>query len=162
MLYFWSRLLLCALLIPLREHNGNIVIKKGNITFSLKQDVGRATSSACPGALFLWKLQCICFLLKKVQVYLPFKINMCLRTALNQHIFLRWIASFVVRKKEGYRVGCTWKNLGTLKEHYAPRFNSMHIESTKDQIWFRANATQIYKWSSVESSSLLSRVKASP
>ena len=118
MLYFWSRLLLCALLIPLREHNGNIVIKKGNITFSLKQDVGRATSSACPGALFLWKLQCICFLLKKVQVYLPFKINMCLRTALNQHIFLRWIASFVVRKKEGFRVGCTWKNLGTLKGHY--------------------------------------------
>ena len=50
----------------------------------------------------------------------------------------------------------------TLKGRYAPRFNSMHIESTKDQIWFRANATQIYKWSSVESSSVLSRVKASP
>ena len=162
MLYIWSRSLLCALLIPLREHNENIVIKKGNITFSLKQDVGRATSSACPGALFLWKLQCICFLLKKVQVYLPFKINMCLRTALNQHIFLRWIASFVVRKKEGYRLGCTWKNLGTLKGHYAPRFNSMHIESTKDQIWLRANAAQIYNRSSVESSSVSCRVKASP
>ena len=50
----------------------------------------------------------------------------------------------------------------TLKEHYAPRFNSMHIESTKDQIWFRANAAQIYKRSSVESGSLSSRVKASP
>ena len=50
----------------------------------------------------------------------------------------------------------------TLKGHYAPLFNRMHIESTKDQIWFRANAAQIYKRSSVESSSVSSRVKASP
>ena len=49
----------------------------------------------------------------------------------------------------------------TLKGHYAPLFNSMHIESTKDQIWFRANAAQRYKTSSVESSSVSSRVKAS-
>ena len=50
----------------------------------------------------------------------------------------------------------------TLKGHYAPRFNSIDIESIKDQIWFRANAAQIYKSSSVESSSVSSRVKASP
>ena len=50
----------------------------------------------------------------------------------------------------------------TLKGHYAPLFNRMHIESTKDQIWFRANAAQRYKQSSVESSSVSSRVKASP
>ena len=50
----------------------------------------------------------------------------------------------------------------TLKGHSAPQFNSMPIESTKDQIWLRANAAQIYKRSSVESSSVSSRVKASP
>ena len=50
----------------------------------------------------------------------------------------------------------------TLKGRYAPRFNSMHIESTKDQVWFRANAAQIYKRLSVESSSVSSSVKASP
>ena len=50
----------------------------------------------------------------------------------------------------------------TLKGHYAPRFNSINIESIKDQIWFRANAAQIYKSSSVESSFVSSGVKASP
>ena len=44
----------------------------------------------------------------------------------------------------------------------APQFNSMHIESTKNQIWIRANASQKYKRSSVESSSVSSKVKASP
>ena len=59
-------------------------------------------------------------------------------------------------------MGCTWKNLLEKDITPSPRFNSINIESIKDQIWFRAKAAQIYERSSVESSSVSSRVKASP
>ena len=149
----------------LSEHNGNIIFKKGS-TVLIKTTISAENTSRLSSAQFLLQLY---FSLKKVMVHLPFRRCSCVYLLLFTNtfhkvliifvIFLRWIVSFVERKKEEYRVGCMWKLRNYFERIFSPVLQYAYW--IHRLLWFK-RCQNNYEGSSVESSFVTSPVKASP
>ena len=131
------------------EHNENFIFKKGSTALVKATMSGKKTRPTYP----LRNFCCSCVSNSwEVIVHLPFRRCSCVYLLLFTNIFHKvliifvifqlWIASFVERKKEGYRVWCMWKKL--LQKDITLPGLTVCILITPIKLWFRANAAARY------------------